>query len=472
MSRGYFILEKHSTPIFLSLSAALIYFQIGSGLGWVAPAIVHFTSGHCELPISKTDISWIASMYFFMEIISPILAALCSRKIGRKSIIIVAAFFAVASWIVVIFAHSAHLIILSRALLGTCAGFFDITWSIYLGEFATPAKRGILGSIMTQVMISGLVFEFLLSMFVPYRVTAIVPGIIAIIGLLLSLFIVEAPQFLLMKGKERNALKALVRIRGELSANVQQEFDEMKQYIEEEKNTVRSFSHFFKSTSEYKVYIMCVLSFGFVQFSGNMTITSYLGLIMRQYPDVPSGNDLSFLYGVVQFIFINLSPFIIDRFGRKILLSVGFGLCGITQMVVAFLFYVDQYKPFIVSYIPIALIVLFNAIGIIFAVLLVPTVYVIRSELFPQELKMLGSTASTVCNAAFQFISIKLFIPVWSSYGIFVNFIVYAFLCLVIVLGIFTILPETRGKSLVEIQRDIAAANMQRKTNKNCTEEA
>lgn len=433
--------------------------MLGAGLAWVAPAITYFDSEKCPFPVTTSEISWIASTYFALEVTTPIFVSTFSSKIGRKPLMITAAFLVSISWIIIIFAESASILIVSRIVLGMSAGCQDYTWSIYIGEVAGSKERGIFGSIMASAAIFGIAFMYLLSLFVSYLNLAIIPAVISAIAFVATFNMIETPQILLSFGDEDKAKSNLAWLRGTDTSNVKVEFEEIKLYLDEEKQNRRTFKHFLEHTSEYKIYIMCVVVFSFAQLSGNIVIVEYGAMIMDKYNTSLSGSNFTLIYGVLQVIFVNVASCLIETVGRRKLLIFGFGTSAILQSVAATLVYIHEYKILDEPYIPQAIAILIYVYGIIFIICLLPTVYVMKSELFPQELKCIGSVCATFCNSLSAFMALKFFITIWLSVGLYANFLIYAGISFISVIYIYTLIPETKGLSLAQIQKNIAARN-------------
>lgn len=440
-------------------TVALITFSLGAGIGWIGPSIKYFSSSESSFYVSEEEVSWIASIYFFAEFLTPVLAIICSTKVGRKPILTIGAFFATISWAIIAFTRSAIMVIIARTLLGMCAGFHDITWSIYLAEYAEPDNRGVISSGVSIIMVGGILAQTFLSLFLSYEVLAIIPLTLAVIGFLWCFNMVESPYLLLMHKKETQALKTLTWLRDASSEEVWEEFNEIMQYTDQEKRNKQSIKLLLGSFSEYRVYLVCVAVFGFIMFNGYMTLITFMGKIMDPYDGIPSGNEMVFFFGLVSFVSIFLSSMIIERVGRKVLLMVGFLSSTVVLWGISFFFYVEQHKPFTISFhIPQILVLLFAAIAVIFSLTIGSTAYVIRGELFPQRLRVIGSAASTMFNGTIQFVLLRIFIPIWNTFGIYVNFLIYSVFCILISFCIYFLLPETRGKTLVEIQRDIVVS--------------
>ncbi|XP_065216978.1 facilitated trehalose transporter Tret1-like [Planococcus citri] len=447
-------LQRQTITVF---SCGLTCFVFGLGFGWVAPALDHLSSTSSTFPITEDELSWVASMYFALEVISSIAAGFFSGFVGRKLMITIGTFLQASSWVILIVAKSATMVVLSRAILGIAAGLFDITWSIYLGEITTPSERGIFGSMMIVLVIGGEMIEFFLSLFVSYAYLSIIPLILSLVSLTMCFVMVETPQFLFTRGKKTQALNNLAWLRGQDDVNkVQLEFDEMKNYIEGVQQKKHGLWDVFKSPGVSRVFVMCVIIFVLAQFTGYMVIISYQAVVLDQYDDIPKGRYLTLIFGVSTFIFVLVNICFIETLGRRTLLLVGFVSCAVVQILTAFLMYCQEHNTLDTTWIPKIIVVLFNLYGIIFIMCIFPTIFVLRSELFPHELKTIGSVSATVSNAFAEFLVTKFFVFVWYRYGLYANFTFYAIVSIVSIVYVYFLVPETKGKSLVQIQNELA----------------
>src|SRR6266576_3839861 len=114
-------------------SVAFMTLSHGASFGWIAPAIVYLTNEEHDFQLTKTDISWIASVYYAMKLTAPAIAGKLSNKIGRKPLLTTSAFFMTLSWIITALAKSSIMLIIARSFLGMAAGILEIIWSMYLG---------------------------------------------------------------------------------------------------------------------------------------------------------------------------------------------------------------------------------------------------------------------------------------------------------------------------------------------------
>lgn len=455
-------------PEFFSASGALVHVSFGFVFGWIAPAMEYFTSEEAPFQVSAEELSWIATAYFCTEAFFSVLNGTFTKgKLGRKPMLIFAVFVQAVGWFFNIIANSATMIIVGRALLGVAAGTHDIVWCIYLGEVASPVERGVYGSILVSLFLGGIMLEFLLSLRLPFIYLSIIPCVISTTAFLIKFFIKETPFHLIKEGKLDDAIQNLAWLRGKDDPKlVKTEFEEIRRYMQETQKEY-GIMHVLRNPSQYKVAIVGVLIFTLAQPSGNIAILSFQTTLLDLYSTSKIGADLTVVYGVLQFLFINLAPIVLEKIGRKKPMIFGFGVTTVIHLVLAYLFYVAEYQNAAdnIPYFSYIIGILFNLYGVIFVVTIFPTVYVLKCELFPQEVKSLANCSATMTNAAVDFVIVKLFSWIWSTFGLYMNFIMYAGICILSVVYVQLLIPETRGKTLVEIQDKIKMKS-QKKTSR------
>lgn len=434
----------------------MVNFSFGFSYGWVAPAIEYLKSDKAPFRASAEELSWIASALFAMEMLFAGLNGAFTKNFGRKPMLVFAAFLQALGWLITILATSPTMLIIGRGLIGVSGGTHDIIWCMYLGEVTSPVERGVFGSILVSSFLAGIMMEFFLSLWLPYIWLAIIPLFISILAFVMKLFIVETPFYLITRGKHEIALQNLTWLRGKKDPQfVEAEFNDMRKYVEEEAGKSYGLLHVLRNLQRYKVAIVGVLIFTLAQPSGNIAILSFQTILLDLFDEAKPGANLTVIYGILQFVFINLAPFVLEKIGRKKPMVFGFGLTVIIHLALAYLFYAGEHHPNTIPYLSYIIGALFNLYGIIFVITIFPTVYVLKCELFPQEVKSLANCSATMTNAAADFVVVKLFMWIWSTFGLYVNFIVYAAISLLSVVYVFVLIPETRGKTLIEIQEKI-----------------
>lgn len=327
-----------------------------------------------------------------------------------------------------------------------------------MAEVCESDKRSVLSALLGTMVIIGTLAQIFFSLFLPYEILPFIPLFLALIAFIWCFYMVESPYLLLARNNEAEALKTLIWLRDATEEEVRSELLEIKCYVEQEHKDRRNISYILKNPCENRVYLVCVAIFGFMGFNGFVPILAYIGLISNSYESFPSGNTIILIFGILSLISMFISPMIIERVGRRALLMFGFMGSATVLIAVSFLFYVNFYNLFVVPFSPEIIVFLFSALVVFFCLFIASPAYIVRGELFPVKFKMIGNAASIICNAAVNFILLKMFIPIKNAYGLHLNFLIYSDFCVLISIAIYILLPETKGKTLVEIHKCILEA--------------
>lgn len=132
-------------------------------------------------------------------------------------------------WLLMIFAKNVTMLYFGRFILGMCGGAFCVTAPMYCTEISTTALRGTIGSFFQLLIVSGVLFGYLVGAFLDLMAINIVCAILPIIFVVVHFFMPESPVYLALKGKNDEAAKSLQWLRG-AGADIT---DDLKEIIEE-----------------------------------------------------------------------------------------------------------------------------------------------------------------------------------------------------------------------------------------------
>ena len=142
-----------------------------------------------------------------------------------------------------------------------------------------------------------------------------------------------------------------------------------------------------------------------------------------------------------------------DKFNRRTLWIASSAFLTINHIGIVILYWLQNKYEIPGFYLILCVMLIwfsFVCAGLIF-----PLMGLLRGELFPQSAKMIGNGLSQCLISLICFITARVFLPVSEMCGIEINFLIYACFASLIVLYTFFDLPETRGKTLVEIQNEL-----------------
>nr|XP_051714179.1 solute carrier family 2, facilitated glucose transporter member 7 [Oryctolagus cuniculus] len=386
-------------------------------------------------------------------------------KCGRRGTLLINNIFAIVPAILMgvsKVARAFELIIFSRVLLGVCAGISYSALPMYLGELAPKQLRGALGT-MTEVFVIFGVFlaqvfslQAILGNAAGWPVLLAVTGIPALLQLLSLPFFPESPRYtLIQKGDEDTARRALRRLRGH-AANVEAELDDMR----EEERAERAEGHlsvlnlFTFRPLRWQLVSIIVLMAG-QQLSGINAINYYADTIYTSAGVAATHSQyVTVGAGVVNIVMTVISAVAVERLGRRLLLLVGYGLCGCACLVltVALLF---QSKVAGLSYLGVLCVFAYIA-GHSIGPSPVPSV--VRTEIFLQSSRPAAFVVDGTVHWLTNFVIGFVFPSVQEAIGAY-SFIVFAGVCLLTAIYIYVVIPETKGQTFVQINRVFARRN-------------
>lgn len=445
-------IQSHGSPFYiatLSLIAALGGLLFGYDTAVISGAIGFMKT---KFNLSSMMTGWAASSALVGCIFGAMFAGVLSDRFGRKKIMILTAilFFTTAVWSSI--PVGLFDFIIARILGGLAVGAASMLSPMYIAEIAPARIRGRLVSINQFAIISG--------MLVVYFVNAMIVGIgdeawnvnfgwrwmfasgslPALLFFVMLLFAPESPRWLTEAGREEAAFKILTRIGG--TAHAEQEFGEMRTALAGESS---DFNQIFKPGMRIALLIGIGLAI-FQQITGINVVLYYAPEIFKSAGlATSSAFSDTVIVGMVNLAFTLVAIAIVDKIGRKPLLLIASAGMGISLFLLGRAFRLEQFDGKRVL-----LYVLMYVAS--FAVAMGPVVWVVISEIFPTKVRGRAMSVATVCLWVACFL-VSQFFPYMLEKLAGSVFWVYAAICAASFLFILAVVPETKGKSLEEIEK-------------------
>jgi SP family arabinose:H+ symporter-like MFS transporter len=269
--------------------------------------------------------------------------------------------------------------------------------------------------------------------------TGIIPSVLFFIGLF---FIPESPRWLFKAGFEKESLKVLTRIGGESLA--QDEIREIAESLKKGSESV-SVNELFKPSVRKVMLVGFVLAV-LVQISGINTIVDYAPKIfLAAGIEIKNALLQTSLVGLINFISTFVAILFIDKVGRRSLYLAGSLGMVITLVLLAVTFYLKAEGIF--TLIAILLFIAF------FASCIGPVFWTLISEIFPNRIRGKAVAFATFTNWIFNFLVVLLFPHFLAKVGGPVTFLFLAVMSFLQLLFTWLYVPETKGKSLEEIEK-------------------
>lgn len=408
---------------------------------------------------------WAMSSALIGCLVGALMSGYLTDRLGRKMPLITAAALFTIAALGTGAANQFTLFIMYRLIGGLGIGLASAISPMYIAEISPAAMRGRLVSVNQLTIVLGIlsaqITNYLIAEVVPDGATdefilnswngqsgwrwmfwaGTVP---ALLFFVLSFFIPESPRYLTKSGKSDLAFSILKRIGGTRYAT-----DEQKEITDTLKGSESKIDwKTLRSARVRPVLILGIVLAVFQQWCGINVIFNYAEEIFTAAGY--SVNDMLFnivITGTVNLIFTLVAMRIVDSWGRRKLLLLGsFGLSAIYLVLGASYF-------FAVNGLPILLLVLL-AIAT-YAMTLAPITWVVLSEIFPNSIRGAAMAIATTALWVACFVLTYTF-PIlndWLHAG--GTFWLYAFICLSGFWFILKKVPETKGKTLEAIEREI-----------------
>lgn len=423
----------------------------GMSSGWVAPVLNNLKNSHSEFSLSAEECSWIASAHYITRILAPLPSAVFIHEIGHRLTHIIIAGIYLTAWVFTVTTRSVFFLYIIRLILGTAIGMFETTSSIYIADICSPKIRGIANGVFVTFLYGGFLLSLILGTYFSYKDVALIHTGIALLTLLSTFLLREPAIFLILKGKMEEAERTYYWLRSQKNINLQLEFEEIKENALQE-NSKMSLTELFNSPEVNKsLRIVFILNF-LIFCSGFAAINSFISMTFSN-TGYFNANEMTIIFGVCQLVSCFISSLVMDRFNRRTLWHTACILGVVSHSGTAILYYVPESKD--APYFEWLLFITLTTYSCVFAMLMLPLASAARGELLPVRVKPFGNCIAVIAGSATGFVTTKIFLPITEAYGIQINFIFFSTICLLTFFYEYFDLPETRGVSLVSIQKSL-----------------
>ncbi|XP_047090584.1 sugar transporter ERD6-like 16 [Lolium rigidum] len=425
-------------------------FEFGTCVGYSAPAQAGIVS---DIGLSNSEYGVFGSILTIGAMIGALTSGRLADTLGRKTTMRLAAIVGIFGWLTIYLAKGATMLYLGRVLLGYCTGVLSYVVPVFISEIAPKDLRGGLATSNQLFICSGCSAAYIIGALLSWRslvLVGLLPCAFLLAGLL---FIPESPRWLANIGKEKEFRASLQKLRGE-KADISREATEIREYIESVHSlpTAR-IQDLFHSKNMYAVIVGVGLMV-FQQLGGINALGFYTSYIFSSAGF--SGKLGTTLIGIIQIPITLFGALLMDRSGRRALLLVSssgtFVGCFLTGL--SFYFKAQGLYTELVPTLALYGILAYYAA---YSIGMGPVPWVIMSEIFSIDMKAIAGSLVTLVSWIGSFaISYSFsFLMDWNSAG---TFFLFSAASLVTVLFVAMLVPETKGRTLEEIQESLKAS--------------
>ncbi|CAH2099321.1 unnamed protein product [Euphydryas editha] len=455
---------------------------VGHGCAHGFPAVLFAQLKRDGGPVTLTDhdTSWIASIVGVMGIVGNFISPVLMTRFGRQKAHLLCTIPALLGWIVFVLGNTVPLFLLARLLHGLALGLRTPLAAILVAEYTDPRYRGaFLGTFAISLGL-GILLSHVWGAHLTWKMTAIVCSIFPIISMVIISLSPESPSWLVSKGKYDDAKKAFRWLRGngeeqreELETMIKSQ--EREKHLEESRkngelqenlknkrlfkstiDTIKTVLKIFKKKEFYKPLIIAICMLIVFEFGGAHMVPAYGNLILQAVLDKDDPKDVAWQFTVIDLlrtVCAFLAIFLLKNVKRRSILFSSGAMTVLSLTVISIFIYLRKAEilthSFMLDTVPMLLMIVYT---VSFCLGLVPLNWVICGEVFPLTYRSLGSTLSTSFLTPAFVVSMKTAPHLYSSIGVEGAFLVYSITLTVCLLVMYFMLPETKDRTLQNIE--------------------
>ncbi|KAL1872179.1 ATP-binding cassette, regulator of translational elongation [Paecilomyces lecythidis] len=477
----------------LTFSAGISGLLFGYDTGVISSMLVTIGSDLSNRPLTTADKSIITSCTSLFALISSPIAGLLADRLGRRKVILVAdGLFAIgALWQAL--TSSVWGMIAGRSAVGLAVGAASLVTALYISELAPSEMRGRLVTILSLLITGGQVVAYVIgwlfsSMPGGWRWIVGLGALPAFLQLGLLFFLPETPRWLVQAGQETKARAVLGKIYGsdpDMQRLAERVFRDIEREValEEEEMDVghdkpssfldqatHSMSELFRIDGNRRALTIAVMLQGVQQLCGFNSLM-YFSATLFSLLSFSSPTLISLSVAVTNFLFTLFAFSQIDRIGRRRILLLSIPIMTISLIVCTLAFLPLDLKdaPSVHQLrdsgsnditkgntsLPIIILLSLIIYTASYAAGLGNVPWQ-QSELFPLNVRSVGSALATATNWGSNFIVGLTFLPLMEWISPSSTFLIYAAICAAGWVGVWAIYPEMSGLSLEEVKELLA----------------
>lgn len=372
-------------------------------------------------------------------------------KIGRKKILGILGLIYLIGCLCCANAVDINMLIGSRIVNGIACGMANAIVPMYLSEISPKKTRGFFASLyqlsFTIGILGAYLIGFIFSSSANWRAMFLSGAVPAIILLIMYFFLSESPRWLVAKGREEEAKAVFEKI--EEPELVENQIAKIKESMQDKPSNTKA------SIKKWMIMpLIIAVGIMFAQIcTGINVIICYAPKIFQSagFNDPSSAMKITLVIGVVNFLMTFVAMYLSDRVGRKPLLLSGAALMGISMFLLAASFIMGNSLGDMQKWVAVASIICFICS---FAYSLGPVAWILVSEIFPLEAKGLLMTFPVAANFIFNIILNAKYPVMTETLGEGITFAIFGVICLISIVFIQFVVPETKGISLEKIEEN------------------
>ena len=432
---------------YLFLYVCVLFASLGGLLsgydtGVISGALLYINQ---SFNIDSVMLGLLVSSVSLGAVIGALINGVLADKLGRKKILIITAIIFMVGSVACAFSQSAIQLTISRMTVGIAVGVVNFVCPLYLGEISPKEKRGTMVSFYQLAITLGILFSYLINYFCASLTTnwramlfmGAVPAFILFTGML---FLKDTPRWLIAKGRIKEAQDVLRKIDADIDVEKQ-----TQEILETLKNKVQ-----IKFNKKLIMPFVIGIGIMFAQIVTGINAIIYYAPVIFKNLGFATNKDVLFVtifIGLINFLMTFVAIALVDKIGRKPLLYIGLTGMTISLCILSLAYHFDYISA--MKFLAVAACATYI---VSFSMSLGPVALLLISEVFPLEYRASAMSITIVANFGFNFLVTGAFPVMLSKFGGSITFLSFVGVCLISLVFIKFVVPETKGRSLEEIE--------------------
>ncbi|PSN54583.1 hypothetical protein C0J52_07381 [Blattella germanica] len=431
----------------------LISLNHGGGLGWLSPILPILQSETSPIgrPVTNEEGSWLSSLLCLGAVFGTPLYTIIINRFSRKVSGYLVAVPHIAANVLILVANSLEILYVARFLAGVGTAAVTVFTPVYVTEIAADNVRGSLGTFYVLMCNFGVLLVYIIGSYTSYNITAYVLLSVTMFYLMAFCLMPETPTYLVRKSDMTAAVKSLKWLRGEKY----QADQEISSLVSALKTTqcgleTTSYKQMLQSQGTKKALMISLLLMINLQMSAPIAILSYTVSIFKEAGSELSPSISSIIVAVLQIFGALLATTLLDRAGRKLLLSVSNAFMTACMMALGGYFFCKTHAFDMpqIAWLPLvclSIYVIAQALGVS------PIPFLMIPELFLPEARNNAILLCQIFMWVIAFVVTKFFATISDFFGLYTCYWVFGIFCFIGFFLSMFIYPETKNQRIEDI---------------------
>ena len=434
-----------------ALGGLLFGYDTGVINGAIGPLKAHFV-------LDANWAGWATGCALVGCAIGAAIAGVLSDWLGRKKVLILSAILFFVSAVGTALPKNITTFIIFRIIGGLGVGAASMSSPMYIAEISPARIRGRMVSVNQFAIVTGFLVVYFVNYFIAlqgdqmwnqesgWRWMFGSEALPALLLLVLLFFVPESPRWLTKQNRSDEALEILTRVDG--AEYAKSELLEIKDAVAHESGSLRQLLQ-----PGMKIVLVIGIVLAVLQQVTGINVFLYFGteIFKKMGSETNAALLQTVIVGVVNLSFTIIAIWTVDRLGRKPLMIIGSAGMGLSLLGMGLMAYVQKTDLWVLLFI----------LGYIacFALSVGPVTWVILSEIFPTRIRGRAMAIATVCLWVANYVVSQTF-PMMEENNWLLEkfhhafpFWLYGIFCVVLVTFVWRFVPETKGKTLEEIEK-------------------